>query len=205
MFGLTVITSLSFVRCRAGQIWCSFECQYIHTASTYLAQLTSHRGYLPLVEFSTTFPKNLGVTVTAGRQYLSLAQANLILPAAIELLPEFKDDSRYNGTVMLVEALVKRQHPLWRYNNAMTLTVWACPSGLDDVDLKVPCWNGLHAAHCCTTVLYYRCSVLALAHLQLSHATLVSLSWRGTELSYDHRTNQSAERQFSERQQSSYR
>ena len=92
-------------------------------------------------------PPGLGVTYTYGESGQTGAQTDTILPAAIELLPDFRGDSRplpSGGSVQHVEAFVRRQHPSWRFNNAVTLTVWALGPGQDvesQVDLKVTCWT----------------------------------------------------------------
>ena len=102
---------------------------------------TAQQGFIRLSSLSKDFPANLVITTTAGAKPLTDAQAEVILPAAIELLSMFKGDSRpvrSHGEVKLVETFVRRQHPLWCYNNTLTLTVWAVPlTQLDNIQLKV--------------------------------------------------------------------
>lgn len=126
---------------------------------------TSQLSYLLLTSLSELFPPKLAITVTAGGQDLSAAQAEIILPAAIGLLPEFHGDFRHvivsgkRKQVMLIDAFVNRTHPMWAFNNVLTLTLWALPhASNDDHSLKVGTMlrrlrcNALHdcviAVHC---------------------------------------------------------
>lgn len=94
-----------------------------------------------------SLPARLGVTYTAGSNDLSNANTQTILSAAMALLPNFQLDWREfesMGRVKLVEAFIKRDHPLWFFNNAVTLTLWALVPGRTGVDLKVICFIHSH-------------------------------------------------------------
>ncbi|KAL3159104.1 hypothetical protein ABBQ32_011101 [Trebouxia sp. C0010 RCD-2024] len=67
---------------------CCADCQHIAAASKELVTATAQQNFMPLTALSQHFPGNLAMTTTAGGQYLSDAQAEIILPAAIGLLPE---------------------------------------------------------------------------------------------------------------------
>ena len=142
-----------------------------------------------MTNLAAEFPKNLGISITAGTTELTHAQAKTILPAAINLLPLFHDDKRPvpgRRCVHLVRAFVRRQHPDWRYNNTMTLTLWALPAGAANVKLKVGIMLillGLHALH------IFWLPLLIMLHLRhkcvLAPGTFRSLSKVGNFASLD--------------------
>lgn len=65
----------------------------------------------------------------------------------MSLLPDFRKDwdhTPWGGQMKLVEAFVMCRHPLWFYNNAVTMTLWALAPGRDGgtkINLKVTCWT----------------------------------------------------------------
>lgn len=132
---------LSFVMLCTGRIWCSASCRQISAATASLVREPDKLGCT-----ASALPPSLGITYTRGESDRADAQTNTILPAAIGLLLEFKRDSRSLrgvGKVMLVNAFVRRCHPLWYFNNAVTLTLWALAPSRDAnsrVNLKVTCW-----------------------------------------------------------------
>ena len=124
--------------------------------------MTSERGYLPLTHFSTVFPSTLGILLRLAQTIYSASRQTSILPAANSLLPKFQSDFRrlknHGGRVMLVDAFVKHQHPVKRFNNAVTLTLWGLPpSRHDTLQLQVGTmlkWLVCHA-YTCHCILWY--------------------------------------------------
>ena len=88
------------------------------------------------MSLSPTSQHSSQISFTAGPNHLQRIHADIILPAAISLLPNFHSDFRRlknrGGRVLLVDAFVKHQHPVWRFNNAVTLTLWGLPPSRQD-------------------------------------------------------------------------
>lgn len=120
---------------RAGRIWCSSSCQNINICTENLVTNTLHKGLAP-----SPLPATFGVTYTRGNTCHGNTNVPRILSAAAELLYLFKNDRRYFtglGWRKLVPMFLKHGHPMWCYNNAVTLTLWALVPGRDVVDLQV--------------------------------------------------------------------
>lgn len=87
-------------------------------------------------------PPRFGITFSQGHGDPSNPHMQRILSAAAALLPDFRNDARDFtglGRLKLVDTFVNHSHPLWWFNNATTLTVWALSPGQATVDLQVKC------------------------------------------------------------------
>ena len=80
------------------------------------------------------------VSYTQGSSSTINANMDRTLTAAAGLLPDFKFDARRitaHGRLKLVDMFVHHSHPLWWFNNAITLTLWALQPGQAVINLQV--------------------------------------------------------------------
>ena len=120
---------------RAGRIWCSPQCQNINVATKNLVSHTLELGLTP-----SSLPAKFGVTYTMGNSDPCNTSLPRILSAAAALLSNFQNDGREFtglGRLKLVDMFIKHTHPLWWFNNAITLTLWALAPGQTVLDLQV--------------------------------------------------------------------
>ena len=120
-----------------GRIMCSESCEKILDGMHSLVQESRAKGAICLPP--PDYPTGFAVTFTAGQDSSMDSQTELILPAAVSLLPSFAQDHREltSGSVQLVKSFVYRTHQLWYYNQTYTAVLFSNVPSDGFVNLKV--------------------------------------------------------------------
>ena len=121
-----------------GRIMCSEGCQNVQSGMHKLFQESKAEGAIRLA--SPDYPPGYAVTITAGQDTSNNSQTDVVLPAAVNLLPSFAQDHRELascGSVQLVKSSVYRTHQLWYYNQTHTAVLFSNVPSDGFVNLKV--------------------------------------------------------------------
>ncbi len=121
-----------------GRIICSEGCEEILSGMHMLVQESRAKGAIRLPP--PDYPPGFAVTITAGQDNSTDSQTEIILPAAVNLLPSFAQDHRELascGSVQLVKSFVYRTHQLWYYNQTYTAVLFSNVPSDGFVNLKV--------------------------------------------------------------------